>query len=192
LLALKGAGKIDGVLLALHGAMAVSGIPRPEAELARRVKKVNDKIPLMVTLDLHANEDVELANASDGVFILKTYPHLDSHDIGEKAAQCMIETIKGKFKPIMAVRKPGVISASVYQASEYHPMKEVYNRCRMWEERGVYCASVAPGFGYADVPDVGASVYVVTNGDHKMAEEACTGYLGSYLEPEGGPDEAAA
>ena len=143
---LKEAGKLDGVLLALHGAMAVTNIPRPEAELARRVRNVVGKIPVMVTLDLHANEDVELANASDGVFILKTYPHLDGHDIGKKAAKCIIETIKGNFKPTMALRKPGVISASVYQASEFYPMKEVYDRCREWEKKGVYCASVAPGF----------------------------------------------
>jgi microcystin degradation protein MlrC len=169
---LKKAGKLDGVLLALHGAMAVTAIPRPEAELCRRVRKTVGKVPIMVTLDLHANEDVELANAADGVFILKTYPHLDSHEIGVTAAQCMIETIQGRFKPTMAVRKPGVISASVYQASGYYPMKKVYDRCRAWEARGVYCASVAPGFAYSDVPDVGASVFVVTNDNHPLAEEA--------------------
>ena len=169
---MKKAGKLDGVLLGLHGAMAATGIPRPEAELCRRVRKVVGRIPIMVTLDLHANEDIELAHAADGVFILKTYPHLDSHEIGVTAAHCMIETIKGNFKPTMAVRKPGVISASVYQASNFHPMKKVYDRCREWEKKGVYCASVAPGFAYSDVPDVGASVFVVTNNDHDLAEEA--------------------
>jgi microcystin degradation protein MlrC len=166
------AGKLDGVLLSLHGAMAVTGIPRPEAELTRRVRKVVGKIPIMVTLDLHACEDVELANAVDGVFILKTYPHLDAHEIGLTAGQCMIQTVRGEFKPTMAVRKPGVISASVYQASEYYPMKGVYDRCREWEGKGVYCASVAPGFAYMDTPDVGASVFVVTDDDHELAEEA--------------------
>ncbi|RLI10753.1 hypothetical protein DRO42_00235 [Candidatus Bathyarchaeota archaeon] len=169
---LKEAGELDGVLLALHGAMAVMGIPRPEAELARRVRKVVGRVPIMVTLDLHANEDVELANAVDAVFILKTYPHLDAHEIGVTAARCMIETVRGNFKPTMAVRKPGIICASVFQASEHYPMKEVYDRCRWWEEKGVYCASVAPGFAYADVPDVGFSVFVVTNDDHELAEEA--------------------
>ena len=169
---LKGAGKLDGVLLSLHGAMAVTGIPRPEAELARRARKVVGKIPIMVTFDLHANEDIELANAVDAVFILKTYPHLDNHEIGMTAARCMIETIRGKFKPTMAVRKPGIICASIFQASEHYPMKEVYDRCREWEGKGVYCASVAPGFAYADVPDVGVSVFVVTDDDHELAEEA--------------------
>ncbi len=163
---------LDGVLLALHGAMAVTNIPRPEAELCRRVRKAVGKIPIMVTLDLHANEDAELANAADSVFILKTYPHLDGHDIGKTAGKCMIKTIRDEFEPAMAVRKPGVISASVYQASEYYPMKDVYKRCREWEGKGVYCASVAPGFAYADVPDAGASVFVVTNGDYELAEEA--------------------
>ncbi len=164
--------EIDGVLLSLHGAMAVIGIPRPEAELCRRVRKIVGSKPIMVTLDLHACEDEELSNASDGVFILKTYPHLDSHDIGKIAAKCIIQTIRGEFIPTMAVRKPGVISASVYQASEYPPMKLVYQRCREWEEKGVYCASVAPGFAYMDTPDVGASVFVVTNNDHELAEKA--------------------
>ena len=164
---------VDGVLLALHGAMAVTNVPRPEAEICRRVRKVvGYVVPIMVTLDLHATEDEELANAADGVFILKTYPHLDDHDIGVVAGRCIIDTVRGDFKLTMAFRKPKVISASVYQASGYPPMKAVYDRCREWEEKGVYCASVAPGFAYADVPDAGSSVFVVTDGDQALAEEA--------------------
>ena len=55
--------KVDGVYLALHGAMAVNNIPRPEAEIVRRVRKVVGDVPIMVTFDLHANEDIEIANA---------------------------------------------------------------------------------------------------------------------------------
>jgi microcystin degradation protein MlrC len=169
---IKKAGNIDGVLLALHGAMAVTGVPRPEAEICRKVRRVVKKRPIMVTLDLHANEDIELANSADAVFILKTYPHLDSHEIGRMAARCMIETIHGKFSPTMALQKPKIICASVFQASQSYPMKEVYNRCREWEGKGVYCASVAPGFAYADVPDVGFSIFVVTNNDYELADKA--------------------
>lgn len=170
--ALKAAGKLDGVLLALHGAMAVTGVPRPEAELVRRVRKAVGDIPIMVTLDLHANEDQELADAADAVFILKTYPHVDSQEIGEIAAKCMVETVRGNLKPTMACRRPGIISASIYQASEYHPMKDIYDRCREWEKKpDVYCVSVAPGYAYADVVDAGMSVFVVTNNNRALAEE---------------------
>lgn len=170
--ALKAAGKLDGVLLSLHGAMAVTGVPKPEAELVRRVRKAVGDIPIMVTLDLHANEDHELAEAADAVFILKTYPHVDSQEIGEIAARCMVETVRGNFKPTMACRRPGIISASIYQASAYHPMKDIYDRCREWEKKpGVYCVSVAPGYAYADVVDAGMSVFVVTDNNQALAEE---------------------
>ncbi len=163
--------QVDGVYLSLHGAMAVTNVPRPEAEIVRRVRKVVGDVPIMVTFDLHANEDIEMAHAADAVFVLKTYPHLDSHIIGGKAGECMIKTLRGEFKPTMAYRKPKVVSASVFQASEYPPMKHVYDRCREWEAKGVFAASVAPGFAYADVPDLGASVFVVTNDDHELAEK---------------------
>jgi len=163
--------QIDGVYLSLHGAMAVTNVPRPEAEIVRRVRKVVGDVPIMVTFDLHANEDVEMAHAADAVFVLKTYPHLDSHIMGRRAGECMIKTLRGEFKPTMAYRKCKVVSASVFQASEFPPMKHVYDRCREWESKGVFSASVAPGFAYADVPDLGASVFVVTNDDHELAEK---------------------
>ncbi len=164
---------LDGVLLALHGAMAVREVMKPEAEIVRRVRKAVGDIPIMITLDLHANEDGELTEAADGVFVLKTYPHVDSQEIGETAASCLIETVRGRIEPKQALRKPGIISASIFQASDYHPMKTLYDRCRRWEKQDdVYCASVAPGYAYADVPDVGMSVIVVTDGDEGLAAEA--------------------
>ncbi|MGI6627747.1 MAG: M81 family metallopeptidase [Bacillota bacterium] len=169
---LKSAGKLDGVLLSLHGAMAVTGVPKPEAEIVRRARAAVGDIPIMVTLDLHANEDHELSEAADAVFILKTYPHVDSEETGMIAANCMVDTVQGSFVPTMACRRPGIVSASIYQASAYHPMKEIYDRCREWEKTsGVYCASVAPGYAYADVVDIGMSVFVVTNNDQELAEK---------------------
>ncbi|MDP2872102.1 MAG: M81 family metallopeptidase [Bacillota bacterium] len=169
---LRNAGKLDGVLLSLHGAMAATGVPKPEAELVRRCRAAVGNIPIMVTLDLHANEDHELTDASDGVFVLKTYPHIDSEEIGEIAARCMLMTVRGHFWPAQALRKPGIVSASIYQASGYPPMKTVFDRCREWEKNGkVYCVSVAPGYAYADVEDIGMSVIAVTNGDQALAEK---------------------
>ena len=168
---LRQAGPFDGVFLSLHGAMAVTGIPKPEAELARRVREAVGDIPIMVTLDLHANEDHELSGAADAVFIIKRYPHYDTFLQGEHAARVMIKTIRGDYKPTMATRKPGVITPSVYQGTGVSPAMEIMERARRWEcqHPGVY-VSVAFGFAYADVPDVGATVMVVTNNDQKFAD----------------------
>ncbi len=164
-------GPFDGLFLALHGAMAVTGIPKPEAEIVRRLRKVVGSIPIMVTLDLHANEDHELSDAADAVFIIKRYPHYDTALIGERAARVMVKTIKGQYAPTMATRKPGVITPSVFQGTGGSPAMDIMERARRWECRcrDVY-VSVAFGFAYADVPDVGATVMVVTNNNQALAD----------------------
>ncbi len=165
-------GPFDGVYLSLHGAMAVTGIPKPESEIVRRLRKVVGDIPIFVTLDLHANEDHELSDAADAVFIIKRYPHYDSFLQGERAARLMNLTLKGEYKPTMATRKPGIITPSVYQGTGVSPAMEIMEKARRIEERypGVY-VSVAFGFAYADVPDVGATIMVITNDNQEWADE---------------------
>lgn len=173
---IKKQGPFSGVYLALHGAMAVTGVPKPESEIVRRVRAVVGKtVPIYVTLDLHANEDHELSDAADAVFIIKRYPHYDASLQGERAMRIMLRQIKGTYKPTMATRKPGVLTPSVYQGTGASPAMEIMERARIWEERrkDVF-VSVAFGFAYADVPDVGATVMVVTNNDQKLADQIAT------------------
>ena len=169
---IKKAGRLDGVLLALHGGMATEGVLKPEAEIVRRVRRGVGPIPIMVTLDLHANEDHELTDAADGVFIQKTYPHIDYEEVGSTAARCLVETIRGNFKPTVAIRKPGVITPSVFQGTGFSPAKDIMERAKEWgkKEKDGYCVSVAFGYAYADVPDGGATVIAVTNNNKELAE----------------------
>ncbi len=169
---LKKEGPFDGVFLALHGAMAVTGIPKPEAELVRRVRDAVGAIPIMITLDLHGNVDHELSDAADAVFIVKRYPHYDTALQGERAARVMMKTLRGRYRPTMATRKPGVITPSVFQGTGVSPAKDIMERARRWECQNydVY-VSVAFGFAYADVPDAGATVMVVTNNNQVLADK---------------------
>jgi microcystin degradation protein MlrC len=168
---LKQQGPFDGVFLALHGAMAVTGVPKPEAEIVRRVRAVVGTTPIYVTLDLHANEDRDLTDAADAVFIIKRYPHYDASLQGERALRVMLRQIHGTYKPTMATRKPGVLTPSVFQGTATSPSMEIMERARIWEERtrDAY-VSVAYGFAYADVPDIGATVMVLTNNDQALAD----------------------
>ena len=171
---LREAGPLDGVLLALHGAMAVTGVPKPEAEMVRRARAAVGDVPIMVTLDLHANEDHEMADVADAVFVIRTYPHIDYEETGVAAARCLAQTVRGDFRPAMAMRRPGIVSASIYQATAMPPMRDVLARCRDWQDREpeLYYVSVAPGYAYADVPDIGMSVWAVADGDQALAERA--------------------
>ena len=66
---------VDGVYLALHGAMAVRDVPRPEAEIARRFRElVGPDVPIAGTFDLHGNEDAEFLEHADFAFVTKRFP----------------------------------------------------------------------------------------------------------------------
>ncbi|MFB6221275.1 MAG: M81 family metallopeptidase [Halolamina sp.] len=162
---------LDAVYLSLHGAMAVDGVPKPEAETVRRVREAVGDKPIFVTLDLHANVDDELAAAADGVFIVKRYPHYDSRLQGERAARVLHRHLRDEYEPTTATRTPPVITPSVYQGTGDSPAMEIMERARRWEARepGAF-VSVAFGFAYADVPNAGATVMVVTDDDPGLAD----------------------
>lgn len=163
---------VDGVYLSLHGAFAVRDVPRPEAEIARRVRElVGPDVPIVATFDLHGNEDAEFLRWADGAFVTKRYPHYDSYLQGERAARYLRQVMRGEYKPTTATRKPPVITATVLQWTGSSPSMEIMERARRWEARepGAY-VSVFYGYPWSDVPDVGATVHVMTDGDQDLAD----------------------
>ena len=109
---LEAALPVDGVYLALHGAMAVRNVPRPEAEIARRFREtVGPDVPIVASFDLHANEDAEFLRWADMAFITKRYPHYDAFLQGERSARALVRIARGLYKPATATRKPGIIHA---------------------------------------------------------------------------------
>ena len=163
---------VDGVLLALHGAMAVRDVPRPEAEIARRFREVvGPDVPIAATLDLHGNEDGEFLEHADFSFVTKRFPHYDSYIQGERAARALRLAARGEYEPTTATRKPGIITATVLQWTGQSPAMDIMERARRWEARE-HDAYVSVFFGYpwSDVPDVGATIQVMTNGDQALAD----------------------
>lgn len=62
------AGRCDGVLLALHGAMVTNTFDDAEGELLRRVRlEVGPRVPVVVTLDLHANVSSAMVKHADAL-----------------------------------------------------------------------------------------------------------------------------
>jgi len=170
---LEAAMPVDGVYLALHGAMAVRNIPRPEAEVARRFREVvGPEVPIVATFDLHGNEDGAFLEQANMSFITKRYPHYDAGLQGERAAHALVRLARGNYVSTTATRKPGVITPTVLQWTGQSPSMDIMERARRWEDRepGVY-VSVAYGFPWSDVPDVGATVQVMTNNDQALAEQ---------------------
>lgn len=169
---LRSAMPVDGVYLALHGALAVRDVPRPEAEIARLVREVvGPGVPIAATFDLHGNEDQTFLEQADFAFVTKRYPHYDARIQGERAARALVRTMRGQYRPTTATRKPGIITATVLQWTGQSPSMDIMERARRWEARhqDVY-VSVFYGYPWSDVPDVGATVQVMTNDDQALAD----------------------
>ncbi len=169
---LRAAMPVDGVYLQLHGAAAVRNVPRPEAEIARRFREVvGPEVPIVATFDLHGNMDEEFLRWADGSFVTKRFPHYDTHLQGERAARYLRRVMSGDYRPTTATVKPPILTATVLQWTGMSPLMDVMERARRWEARepGAY-VSVFLGFPWADVPNVGALVQVMTDDDPELAE----------------------
>lgn len=168
---LKAQGPFDGVYLSLHGAMGVRHVMKPEADIARRVRDVVGRKAFIVgTFDPHGNEDAEFLAAADMAFCVKYFPHYDSHLQGQRAARMLVRAIKGDFKPTTVTVKVPIITPTVLQWTGASPWMDMVQRALVWEARepDVY-VNVFFGFPFADVPDVGLTFEVTTNGDAAMA-----------------------
>ena len=169
---LRNAGKIDGVFLDLHGAMVTETIEDVEGDLIQAVRELVGTLPIVVTLDLHANITAQMAEHADSIIGFDTYPHVDCYERGFEAAQLMFAVVEGRVKPTMAYRQLPWLTSPPAQCTMRPPMSEVLQHLHALERQpGVVTATLSMGFPFADIHDVGVSVLVTTNGDAALAAQ---------------------
>ncbi|HUG16388.1 MAG TPA: M81 family metallopeptidase [Thermomicrobiales bacterium] len=174
-------GPIDGILLALHGAMVIEGIDDGEGEYLRRVREVTGPhMPVVTELDLHANISPESTQLADIIVVYDTYPHVDVYDRAVELTGLLARLARGDIRPTRAFRQIPVLANLTAQYTGREPMAGWLALCHEIESRtGVLTASIIAGFPYADIPETGMSAYVVTDGDQTLAE-ACAAELAQY------------
>ncbi len=164
---------LDGLLLALHGAMVSEAHSDADGEALRRLREqVDADFPIVVTHDFHANVSQQVVELSTALIIYKSYPHLDHRERGLQAASVIARTIKGEIKPVQALVKPAMLLNIARQNTNVPPMDRVMAAARALEERpAIVAASVAGGYQYADVPEMGPAALVVTDGAPALARQ---------------------
>lgn len=169
---LQAAPKLDGILLRLHGAMVVESYPSGDAEIVRRVREAfGPEMPIIVTHDFHANIAPVIVEDSDVLITYKENPHLDTFERGLQAAEIMAKMVRGQVHPTQAVVKPPMVYNIVFQNTFEEPLLPVTSASkRLEEQEGILAVSVSGGYQYADVPSMGPSVVVVTDGDPARAQ----------------------
>lgn len=161
----------DGVLVALHGAMATPRHPSADAEVLRRLRAaVGPDVPLAATLDFHGNASPKMAESADILVGYQTYPHIDQRARGVVAAELLSRAARKEIRPVTHIAKPPMLMNLLGQETDREPMRGLMARARAAEARpGMLSVSLMAGFPYADVPDIGASVIVVADGDRGLA-----------------------
>jgi microcystin degradation protein MlrC len=169
--ALRAAGRLDGVLLALHGAMALEDADDAEAEILHRVRAAVPGVPIGVTLDLHGH--VTPAMLQPDVFFVayREYPHIDMHETGERCARLLLETLAGRRRPVMALaRRPMVVSPCGARTPD-PPLADLCALARAAEAAGeALHVGLFPVQPWLDVPDLGFAVLVTAEGDAPAAD----------------------
>jgi microcystin degradation protein MlrC len=168
---LRAALPLDGVLLALHGAMLVEGEPDPESAILYLVRTiVGPEAPIGVSLDLHAHVTPRMVEIATFIIGYQEYPHRDMYETGQRTARLLLQTLRGERHPVMALAKRPLLLTPVRAYTAEGPLKAVADHARALEDAGhVLHASLFPVQPWLDVPDLGFAALVVADGDQEAA-----------------------
>jgi microcystin degradation protein MlrC len=154
------AGPLDGVYLDLHGAMVTEHLDDGEGEILARVRKViGDEIPLLASLDLHANVTPEMVDRADALIAYRTYPHIDMAETGRAAAKHLALLLNTQQRFAKAFRQLPFLIPISWQCTNDQPTKGIYEKLAALESDAVPTLSFAPGFPAADFEGCGPSVF---------------------------------
>jgi len=178
---IESVGKIDGILLDLHGALTAEGMTvGVEGDYMEAIRKsVGPDMPIVSTADPHGNVSEAWVALADAIFCYDSTPHIDEYERGIEALENIVMVVRGEIHPVMALRKPGMLAPTGMHMANYAGMKPEYPMAKVWNEAlaweaidGVINVNVFLGFFREDVDSTGASVVVVTDDDLGLAERA--------------------
>lgn len=191
------AGGFDAIYLDLHGAMVAEHTDDGEGTLLARLREViGQDMPLVASLDLHANVTQRMLDAADALVAFRTYPHVDMAQTGERAAQLLQQLLKEKAPLHRAMRRLPFLIPINGMCTLLEPSLGMYARLTELETGGVASLSFAPGFPAADFPECGPVIWGYGE-DTSAVEEAVQALYDKMLAEEGAwevpflsPDEA--
>lgn len=172
-LALEGlekAGPLDGILVAPHGAGVNESRHDMDGWWLTELRKKVGSLPIISTMDPHANLTPQKVAACDAIITYRENPHLDQRQRGIEAAILMVRTLRKEITPTMAAAFPPIAMNIERHLSSAEPMQSIIRELdTLRAQPGVLTASLAMGFPYADVPEMGTSFIVVTDNRPELA-----------------------
>lgn len=175
---------IDGIYFCMHGAMCAQNEFDPEGYLLEQTRKiVGDKIPIVVSLDLHGIATSKMFQHSDAIVAYHTYPHVDFYETGIRSARLLIDILTQGIRPITArVPIPALVRGDelITETGLFGQCIEMAKQAEQ-SEKGL-SAGMFIGNPFTDVPELGTYSFVVTNGDELLASEVATQIANRFWE----------
>jgi microcystin degradation protein MlrC len=166
---LRDAGPVDAVYLSQHGAAIATVDVDPDGTIFRAVREiVGPDVPIVATLDLHANVSAAMVETADILVAYRENPHTDMPERGADCARHLLAMLNG-LKPHAAFIKLPFIPPSTSQNTKSGPYADVIAYGQSKVGHGVIDVSVSSGFSLGDTPKNGMSV-IVTATDAKQAD----------------------
>ncbi|GGH20976.1 microcystinase C [Dyadobacter endophyticus] len=181
------AGPLDACLVAPHGAGVAEGYPDMDGHWLSLLRQtLGAGVPIIGTLDPHANVSRAMADATDGLIAYATNPHIDQKQTGIAAARLLVNTLRGEISPVQLLVKPSVAISIEQQFTSSQPCLGLYALAQELEQRmALVSVSVLLGFPYADIHEMGSGFIVIADRNQSpvavgRAEEAAS-ILSAFL-----------
>ena len=173
---LEQVGRLDGLLLALHGAMCAEGTDDCEGAILELIReREGPDLPIVLTLDLHANVTARIVQRANAVIGYKTYPHVDFYRCGRTGAEILSRTVRGEIAPVTAMVKiPMIVPAEKMQTAA-GPMADVLALGESIQRTHPEILDVS-AFGvqpWLDIEEMGCATVTVTNRNQSVGDQCC-------------------
>ena len=159
---LKTAGRLDAVYISNHGGMTSTGGPDPDGELYAMVREVVGRVPVVATVDLHANISERMVASVDALVSYRTNPHMDQAERAADAARLLKKFLAGTRSRRAFIRLP-LTPASVTLLTREGPYADAIKYGQTKVGNGILDVSIVGGFVFSDTPKNG--VAIVINGE---------------------------
>ncbi|WP_426124228.1 M81 family metallopeptidase [Pararhizobium sp. PWRC1-1] len=170
---LQAALPIDGVYLAMHGAINVEGMDDAEGDWISAARAVvGPACPIAASYDLHGNVSQRIIDQLDIFAAYRTAPHIDVRETMVRAWSMLVETLRTGIRPGVAWAKVPLLLPGECTSTEDEPAKSIYLGLPAFDvQPGVLDANLMIGYVWADEPRATACA-VVTGTDRQAASRA--------------------
>ncbi|MDQ2149659.1 M81 family metallopeptidase [Alcaligenaceae bacterium C4P045] len=170
---LRAALPLDAVYICEHGAAITTASDDPDGEVFALVRRiVGDAVPVVATVDLHANVSDLMVDSVDTLISYRRNPHVDMAERGADAARVVRELLAGGAVAVAHLRMPVCAPPTqLLTAPGTGPYADMIESAEaLLDDPRIINISAVAGFVYGDTPKNGLTVIVTTRNDPAFAK----------------------